>query len=174
MGQAGSMIANGMNLTLGLSKALLTGVTPEIFARRATVGGHQIDAVHPAFVYGHLAIYPARCLAMLGQDPQDTTPSERFVEVFSPTAQCQDDPDGTIYPGMEEITALYFRGHERLQGALAEAGDDVLARELPDEARRERFPTIGCAIDFLAGGHAMLHLGQVSTWRRCMGLGSAM
>lgn len=174
MAQAGMMIANSLNFTLGLGKALLTGITPETFARRATLGGHAVDAIHPAFGYGHLSIYPARCLSMLGHDPQDAAPSERFVELFSANVQCQDDPDGTIYPSMEEVTGLFFRGHERLQSALREASDEVLAKELPDETRRDRFPTVGCAIDFLAGGHAMLHLGQISTWRRCMGLGSAM
>jgi hypothetical protein len=35
------------------------------------------------------------------------------------------------------------------------------------------FPTIGGAVNFLLVGHVQMHLGQVSTWRRVMGLGSA-
>jgi hypothetical protein len=35
------------------------------------------------------------------------------------------------------------------------------------------FPTVGGAVNFLCGGHNMMHLGQISTWRRAAGLGSA-
>jgi hypothetical protein len=37
----------------------------------------------------------------------------------------------------------------------------------------ERFPTLGSVHAFYCGGHIMMHLGQMSAWRRMMGLGSA-
>jgi hypothetical protein len=33
-------------------------------------------------------------------------------------------------------------------------------------------PTVGAAVNFMLGGHLQMHLGQVSAWRRAMGLGS--
>jgi hypothetical protein len=38
---------------------------------------------------------------------------------------------------------------------------------------KELFPTVGAAVNFLVVGHTQSHLGQISVWRRLMGLGSA-
>jgi hypothetical protein len=35
---------------------------------------------------------------------------------------------------------------------------------------REMFPTLGAVVAFYLGGHVMNHLGQLSAWRRCLGL----
>jgi hypothetical protein len=35
---------------------------------------------------------------------------------------------------------------------------------------RDLFPTIGAAINFYLIGHVQVHLGQISAWRRGMGL----
>ncbi|MEO0630202.1 MAG: hypothetical protein AAFY46_05680, partial [Planctomycetota bacterium] len=52
--------------------------------------------------------------------------------------------------------------------------DAALAAPTPVERYRQRFPTVMCAVDFLITSHQMLHLGQLSAWRRIKGLGSAM
>ena len=36
-----------------------------------------------------------------------------------------------------------------------------------------RFPTKGAALGFYVGGHFMMHMGQLSAWRRAMGMGAA-
>ena len=48
----------------------------------------------------------------------------------------------------------------------------ILAQENPIEGFRSRAPTIGDAANFLMNSHAMFHLGQLSAWRRAMGLAS--
>lgn len=171
---AGPIIANSMNFTINLGRSLLTGIETDRFARHARVGGTEVAAMHPAFAYGHLSLYPAKCLGLLEVDASEVTPSARFSELFEGGVECVDDPAGDIYPPMDEVTDFFFRSHERLQAAVREASDEQLAEPYPDEARRDRFPTAGAVADFLGGGHAMFHLGQVSTWRRCEGLGSAM
>ena len=37
----------------------------------------------------------------------------------------------------------------------------------------ELFPTLGSMHAFYTGGHIMMHLGQISAWRRMQGLGAA-
>ena len=37
----------------------------------------------------------------------------------------------------------------------------------------ELFPTLGSMQAFYVGGHIMMHLGQISAWRRMQGLGAA-
>jgi len=36
----------------------------------------------------------------------------------------------------------------------------------------EMFPTMGSAVMFMCGSHMQMHLGQISAWRRVMGMGS--
>ena len=51
---------------------------------------------------------------------------------------------------------------------------DVFARENPVEGRfREILPTVGGVVLFMLNNHVMMHAGQVSHWRRAMGLGPA-
>ena len=55
---------------------------------------------------------------------------------------------------------------------VAKVNDEVFARPLPDENYRQHFSTIGVATLVYCCSHIAVHMGQVSTWRRCMGLGA--
>ena len=53
--------------------------------------------------------------------------------------------------------------------------DETFLKPNPNEGRmKELFPTIGAAVTFYLGGHVQMHLGQISAWRRAMGLTAAM
>lgn len=174
MGMFGESIVPVMARVRGLSEAMLKDVKASDFARKPRGAQGVIDTNHPAFVYGHLSIYPARVLEFIGKDASAVRPSERYLELFNQGKACEDDPNGTIYPSMEEIVARYMAGHDAVASVIAEVPDEVFGRELPHEGMRSRFPTIGAFTTFLLASHTMMHLGQVSAWRRCMGLGSAM
>ncbi|MFG0326463.1 MAG: DinB family protein [Phycisphaerales bacterium JB037] len=170
-----STIARGCKVSMGLAEMLLKDVHPGTFARSIKLDGTRIDANHPAFVYGHLSLYPARIVSMLGGDASDITPSEHLKELFEAGKDSVDDADGTIYPSMGEITGAFFRGYERAMETVSALDDARLAEPNPVEGRlREMFPTLGGALLFVLNDHPMFHLGQVSTWRRCMGLGPVM
>ncbi len=77
--------------------------------RHATV----IDTNHPAFVYGHLSIYPTRFIAFTGGDPKKAEQPAAFTDLFKAAAPRQDDPDDTIYPKMEVLIAEFTRGQRR-------------------------------------------------------------
>ena len=71
------------------------------------------------------------------------------------------------------LVATFFERQRRAIEAFRGTTDAALAAENPAEGRfKEMFPTVGGAVAFLLGGHVAMHLGQVSTWRRVMGLGS--
>ncbi len=57
-------------------------------------------------------------------------------------------------------------------GAVERCSDADLARANTAMAP-DRFPTLGALANFLMNNHVMMHIGQVSTWRRAMGLPSA-
>lgn len=168
----GNVIADSLGLSLGYADRLLEGISAARFPRFATVGGQVVESNHPAFVYGHLSLYAPKILHQIGA-PAPQIP-EGFELRFSKTAQCVDDPDLDLYPAMDEIVTFFHEGHRMVTGALRSTPDDVLQRPNPAEGRmKELFPTIGSVQAFYCGGHMMMHLGQVSAWRRMEGHGPA-
>ena len=167
----GQTIADSLSLSLGYAKRMLVGVTPEQFGRLASPGGQVVISNHGAFSYGHLALYGSKIVEQLGGDTSAIVPPASFAAVFSKDAQCVDDPQGTIYPAMDEITRVFFQGYEAALVALQAAPDEVFQQPNPGQGRIvELFPTMGSMHTFYCGGHLMMHLGQVSAWRRMLGL----
>ena len=171
MGAIGEMIAASCDLGIGYAERLLEGIQADDFGKFARPGGEVIESNHPAFIYGHLSLYPQRVLTNLDQDATSVKPSDKYEELFSPKTTCVDDPDGSIYPGMDEIVEKMVSGYRKTSETLRAAEDGLFARENPAEGRmKELFPTNGAAIGFYVGGHVMMHIGQLSAWRRAMGL----
>ena len=169
----GPMIAASARLALGYGERLLANVTAEQSSSFARIGDTTIESNHPAFIYGHLSLYSSRGIEQLGADASAYQPTEEFVRLFSKDAKCVDDPDRSIYPEMSLITERLFTGHHAAINALENADDERFSLENPTAAMREKFPTVGAMHGFYVGGHFMLHMGQMSAWRRSMGLGAA-
>jgi hypothetical protein len=168
----GNVIGDSLQLSLGYAERLLKDVTADQFGRLAAVGEQRIESNHGAFIYGHLSLYAPRILEQLGQSTLQIP--EGFDEVFSKDASCQDDPEGTIYPAMDQVTQFFFDGYNAALEALRAADDAVLQQPNPAGGRMtELFPTMGSMQNFYVGGHMMLHMGQMSAWRRMLGLGPA-
>lgn len=164
----GLCIADSLKLCLGYAERLLKDIPAEQFGRLANVGGTVINSNHPAFIYGHLALYGPRIADELGKEA--TSIPDSFESVFSHTVTCVDDPDGTIYPAMDEVTSVFFDGYKNALSALESATDEQLAVTNPNEAMIPKFPTMGSMHTFYVGGHMMIHMGQLSAWRRMMGM----
>lgn len=170
----GQIIADCAKRTVGYADRLIKGVEPHMAARKPTwgIGGQEIDCNHASFVLGHLAIYPQRVISMLGGTPKTQVPPS-FTDLFKAGVPCKDDPHGTIYPPFKVIADVFSQGMAEAIDAVSKAKDADFAKPLPDEKMREHFPTIGHACLFLMNNHLMVHLGQMSTWRRAMGLPAA-
>jgi hypothetical protein len=127
---------------------------------------------HAAFNIGHLAIYPNRILMLLGRNDL-IVDNPRYTELFAAGKPCVEQ-DGR-YPDKGEIVHEYIAGYRKALEILPTVTDELLAKPNPIEGRmRERFPLVGIAVNFLLNNHHMSHLGQVSAWRRAIGLGSVM
>lgn len=171
----GSILASNGSLTLMNAERLLVGISPSQFARFARPGGVEVQSNHPAWIMGHLALYPQRVLLALGLPLGDSAMPSGYEPLFKNGSECRDDAAGSLYPPMAELSAAFFRSYKAAIAAVASAADEAFAKPNPAEGRlRELFPTIGAAVAFYLSGHAQLHLGQLSAWRRAMGLGAAM
>jgi hypothetical protein len=76
---------------------------------------------------------------------------------------------------MEAIVSQYTRSYDAAIEMVSKLDDRSLDVPIPDPLERFRatFPSAGAVAMFLLNNHQMMHLGQVSAWRRCMGLGPA-
>lgn len=170
----GNVIADSLELGLGYGERLLVGVTADKFGRLANTGRSAIQSNHPAFIYGHLSLYGRQIITDLGADVSNLPTPDSFDSVFSKDATCRDDPDGRIYPAKDEVTKFFFDTYRTATEKLRAADDQVLQQpNLSGGRMTQLFPTVGSMLAFYAGGHLMMHLGQMSAWRRMMGLGSA-
>ncbi|MEM6469032.1 MAG: DinB family protein [Planctomycetota bacterium] len=169
----GPMFAASCRLGLGYADRLLAGVSSDQFAKFAQVGDQLIESNHPCFILGHLSLYPCRVVAEHGFDATPILPSDEFVRVFNKDAKCVHDSDGTIYPPMDLVVSKFRSTYERAIEALESADDSNFHQPNANEAMRAKFPTVGAMHGFYVGGHIMMHMGQISAWRRMMGLGPA-
>ncbi len=171
MGQYGAMIADASTVGLRYAKRLLVGLPADRYARFATPGNHVVESNHPAFILGHLSLYPAKVLTLLGLDAAAVQPPDEYSTLFSKDAKCVDDPDHTIYPTLEELSGVFIHVYEQAIVAIRNASDEQLAAENPvDTPLKQVCPTLGSMLCFYLTGHVTTHLGQLSTWRRMEGL----
>lgn len=175
MGRIAEMLVNLGRVSVRMGEMLLADIRPETFARKPRLGDTVIETNHPAFVYGHLSLYPAQWAAAAGVAAPDAVAPASYADLFSAGCPCRDDPDGRLYPPMDQLVAVFRRTHESALAALPRADDARLLGPNPRGGRSaERFPTLGALLAFYMTSHMMMHLGQVSAWRRCMGLGPVM
>lgn len=175
MGQVSDTISGAARVSRAYAERLLVGINAQDAHRKPLAQpGLRIDTNHPTFVYGHLALYPAKALTLLGRDPGDVLPPPGWEELFKAGAPCRDDADSNLYPGFADVTTMFFRATDAAMSAVSKVDDAILAKPNPNEQFRDRFPTVGVLTNFYLNNHVMMHLGQVSAWRRCMGLPAAM
>lgn len=119
---------------------------------------------HPAWVLCHLALYASVIDAVLREasfpDPIDHKHGMRSAPVNDSHAYSPDP------------ISLFRDAHDAAGRALEAVPDRVLALPAPLERWRAVHPTIGDLTVMLMVKHESHHLGQVSAWRRAMGLPS--
>jgi hypothetical protein len=165
--QSTSYFQQPVRATLGYAERLLADIPADRFAHMPIP-----KLNHPAFNIGHLSLYPNRLFNMLGR-PDLVIDKPGYPTLFQAGTECVEQ-DGR-YPSKDELVSYYFERYRAMLAHLPEISDETLARDNPIEGRlRDMFPTIGAALCFMLNNHQMAHLGQISAWRRLMGMGSAM
>jgi hypothetical protein len=119
---------------------------------------------HAAFTLGHLA-WVSEAGGNLLNAPSLGMPDRK--ELFGMGSQ--PSSDRSIYPTKAELLGWLEAGHARLVEAVFETKAEVFTQPAP-ERMRARFPTMGSLILGLMTSHEATHLGQLSAWRRALGL----
>lgn len=120
---------------------------------------------HPAWILGHLAVgtdYAAKILGERFACPID------WHRQFGPGSTISGNR--SIYPTKDELLAAIRVGHARVTAALAHVDEAKLAAPNPLGVLVNELPTVGDMLAHLLTTHAATHLGQLSAWRRMIGL----
>jgi len=121
---------------------------------------------HPAWILGHLTFAAERAVAIInGGENALPEPWQKLFGIGSKPTNVRSD-----YPPKEELLKAFEASHERLQRAAAAATPEQLARPSQNPRTKDQLPTIRESIGFLLTGHMGVHLGQLTMWRRMIGL----
>jgi len=120
---------------------------------------------HPAWVIGHLSY----TFQMLG-GAIDVPPwlndgwAARYGTGSVPIA------DVGLYETKDHALAALHDAQSRITRAVEGLNEARLNEPFPEESYRNVFPTIRHALTQVLVGHTAFHVGQLSAWRRAMGL----
>jgi hypothetical protein len=123
------------------------------------------DVNHPAWVLGHLAFSADRARELLGAAAErPATWMPLFGPGSKPSAARSDYPSGA------ELLRAVEQGFERLRQSAAAATPAHLGQPMTHPRMKDALPTVQDGVAFLLTGHLGVHLGQLSAWRRMIGL----
>jgi hypothetical protein len=120
---------------------------------------------HPAWIIGHLAYSADLMIGRLGGEkvlPAEWT--ELFKQGSSPSANRGD------YPSKDDLLKGLENSFACARAAICGASDEALATPSTNPKMREALPTLREGSAFILTGHFGVHLGQLSTWRRLVGM----
>lgn len=161
----GPAIAPSLRMTLGYAESIVRTIPTDRFSHMPCA-----DMNSPAFCIGHLAIYASRAGEAMGVKIAPA-PSV-WMDLFKNGAPCVDKAGH--YPAKDVLVTEFLRGWNEVAEALPSVSDATFAAPNPVASLAQRLPTTGALLTFLCLAHNMVHLGQISAWRRVVGLGSAM
>jgi uncharacterized damage-inducible protein DinB len=120
---------------------------------------------HAAWVLGHLAYVFDSMISVWDQKP---AMSAEWKALFNVPSKPQ--PQREIYPSKAQLWDAYQQAYQRIVDVVKNCSDEDLNREFPNPRLRASLPTIGVAMTHILTSHQGQHLGQLSAWRRVLGL----
>jgi hypothetical protein len=120
---------------------------------------------HPAWVIGHLTFTCQLLGGVIGLPewlPNDW--AQRFGTGSTPIAHV------SLHETKSDALAMLCDAQSRITQVVERLDDSRLDEPFPDESYRDVFPTIRHALTQVLVGHTANHVGQLSVWRRAMGL----
>ena len=158
-----SMIANVLRsfaMNLDYARRLLGDVTDEQMTAQPAKRMNP-----PAWIVGHIV----RSFQLIG-DELGLKPwlPGHWNSLFATGSIPQ--TEGADYPNKTTLLDALVEGRRKLTDALGAMTDKDLDRPLPDKRFRHIFPSLGSAVLHILTVHTAVHVGQLSAWRRAMGL----
>ncbi|MHC5027224.1 MAG: DinB family protein [Planctomycetota bacterium] len=141
-----------------ITKAYVSDITDEEMLVRAIPGSN-----HLAWQLGHLIASERSLMSAVGGDMPDLP--EGFAEKHGKENIDSDDPADFL--SKDEYLALMDQMHAAAVKAIESVDEAGLDAPSPENLRGH-FPTVGSVL-FMAGGHELMHSGQIAAIRRKLG-----
>ena len=157
------------DFNLAFAKKLVEDLTNEQMTAKPYPGFEN----HPAFTLGHLVTGTVNLIEDLGgkADIPDGW-NELFLRKGPGDPRLPSDQT-ELYPAKEKLLKEFERQHDKLKEYLLATEDHKLDEKI--EWRFDSYmPTVMDVVLFMCTIHEAMHLGQLSAWRRAMGLPSAL
>ena len=119
---------------------------------------------HPAWLLGHVGTYHKVIASLLLGESFDNPWDSPCGKNSTPSA------DRSLYPSKEDLLKHHEATAALAYRAIEAAKPEAWARPMDHPTWGKQFATVAPAVVFLATAHQSLHLGQLSGWRRVMGL----
>jgi hypothetical protein len=122
---------------------------------------------HAAWILTHLAICTDYAVQLFGQPPR--CPKE-WHQRCRPGSNLTSER--SFYASKHDLIAALEAGQACVSEAVGRATDEVLVRPHGIELAfvKNTFPTVGDLVAHLMTTHTGFHLGQLSMWRRMLGM----
>lgn len=133
---------------------------------RQPAAGLPAPMNHPAWIFSHLNVYVPiiECL-IRGQSFPDPK-GHRYGMQSRPL------DDASEYAPKDQLIGEFVDGHQRIIDLLEKSEDSILSKPVSLERWQPVMPLVGIALPYLMFFHENGHLGQISAWRRVLGLPS--
>ena len=124
---------------------------------------------HPAWQLGHLTVVMDNITGMIGgKKTLDESWSGKFGMGSKPVA------DRKNYPSKAELMRTFDERRAALTEQYKRAPAHLLSGPNPIQRAAAKLPTIGKMVCFLMLSHEATHLGQLSAWRKAVGMPEAL
>jgi uncharacterized damage-inducible protein DinB len=123
---------------------------------------------HAAWVLGHLLLVDYSFLKTIGGPDLPAWIDDAFRATYG--GKSEPVADRSHYKPKQFYIEKLLAVREQIYTRLNQLTPADLDQPHPDPARRERMPTVGHAITFYGTWHEAYHSGQLSAWRRVLGL----
>ena len=125
----------------------------------------QGAANHPAWTIGHLTFVLGMIGTVVGI-PMSLP--ESWAARFGPGSVAESESD--LYEEKDVALKMLDEGRRQVNEAVSTLKDSDLDQPFPDPSYRDVFPSVRHALTQVLIGHTAFHVGQISVWRRAMGL----
>jgi hypothetical protein len=145
---------------VGYCRMLVDDVADERFAEQPLMGIN-----HPAWTLGHLAVTAERGITILGGKPE--LPEEWWT-LFGPGSKPLSER--SVFPSKADLIEATEGSFDRLRTAAAAATPEQLSMPSSHPRTKRSLPLVKDLAAFLLTAHFGIHLGQLTMWRRMIGL----
>jgi uncharacterized damage-inducible protein DinB len=159
---------NGMLSAYQFQRQYLTLLVEDIPEEKMTFQPAGV-VNHPAWQLAHLAVVQDRLVQILGgKSKLDPDWEKRFGRGSTPA------PAGAGHPTRADLLGIIDERRGEFVRLFSRLGAEELAKQPSVPGVPPLFKSLGMFLTFVMMSHESTHLGQLSVWRRAMGMCEAL